>query len=90
MFRFKLKPKGFLWNVFERVDCWLAWAPNTNANSDGCVLGHYEEYSLTEVKPRWHRMCTPHGYLNFEGVSWRTKALNINVWLIHQLFELHD
>ena len=90
MFNFKLKPKGFLWDAFERFDCWLAWTPNRKANSDGCVSGHYQEISLTEVKPRWHRMCIPHGYLNFSGVTWRVRAININVWLIYHIFEMHD
>lgn len=89
MFNLKLKPKGFLWDAFEHFDCWLAWTPSDDY-TDGGVTGYYQEISLTEVKPRWHRMCIPHGYLNFKGVTWKVRALNINVWLMYHIFELHN
>jgi len=90
MFNFKLKPEGFLWDAFEHFDCWLSWTEYPSNGSDGQELGYYELPSLTEVKPRWHRMCVPHGYLNFSGVTWRVRAININVWLIYHIFEMHD
>jgi len=89
MFNLKLKPEGFLWDAFEHFDCWLAWTPSDDY-TDGGVTGYYQEISLTEVKPRWHRMCIPHGYLNFKGVTWKVRALNINVWLMYHIFELHN
>jgi hypothetical protein len=89
MFNLKLKPEGFLWDAFEHFDCWLAWTPSDDY-TDGGVTGYYQEISLTEVKPRWHRMCIPHGYLNFKGVTWKVRAININTWLIYHIFELHN
>ena len=80
MLHLNLKPEGFFYDKLEHLDCWLAWDSSRNV---------YRHGSLTEVRP-WHGMCTPHGYLNFRGVSWRVTAINLNMWLLYHLFELHN
>ena len=89
MLHLNLKPEGFLYDKLEHLDCWLCWVPYPDNGTDGQAPGYCQQASLTEKRP-WHGMCTPHGYLNFKGVPWSVKAINLNMWLLYHLFELNN
>jgi hypothetical protein len=90
MFLLNLKPSGLVWDNLNSAYARLAWTRLPATESESSDLGFHSDYVTTEVKPRYHRMCIPHGYLDFNGVTWRVACLNIITWLQYHLFELHD
>jgi hypothetical protein len=76
--------------LFQYLDESLCYAKYPESDSDGQVRVYCVEPALSDEKVHWHGMCTPHGYLDFRGKSWRVKALNVNMWLAYKLCKLHD
>ena len=79
----------FVWNLLNRIDNKVGFVKYSGV-SDGGAVGYYAEPCLSQDKVHWHGMCTPHGYLDFRGQSWRVKWLNVSIWLIYHLYKLQD
>ncbi len=77
-------------NLLCRIDRKVALVKVPVSGTDCHNADYYAEPCLSQERVHWHGMCTPHGYLDFRGQSWRVKWLNVSDWLAYHLCDLHD